>query len=169
MRNHDAIPAISPPPADRDEDGVRVRDLLRQLEPDRSSAGDDLGLIERVHGERTCLGLARVRRDRCLVVVPGNHADVGALLAHAVDLRGGRSVGDEDLGPMAERPSGEGNRQSEVPAGAGDDAGLGHVGGEHLAERAAWLERPGVLEQLELQRERRVEPERPRSGAQGSA
>ena len=77
-RNHDAIPAISPPPPTATST-CRRRGPARRA-PARSCPppGHDLRLIERVHRQRAGLGLARARGNGGLVVVPGNHADVGA-------------------------------------------------------------------------------------------
>src|SRR5512132_4383670 len=52
---------------------------------------------------------------------------------------------------MAEDVGGERHGQAEVPARRGDHSWGREVGREELVERTAWLERAGVLHELQLQ------------------
>ncbi len=79
-------PADESASADRDEHGVGVEHLLRQLDPDRSLAGDDLRLVERVHHERAGLGRPIAARANDIGVEPVDDRDVGALRADQVGL-----------------------------------------------------------------------------------
>ncbi len=138
-------PRDQPAAPHRDQDRIGVRHLLGKLQPDGPPTGHDLGLIERVHRQRAGFGLARERGHRRLVVVAGDHSNVGAHLADPIDLGGRRGIRHEDLGAVTERPGRVCDRQPEVAAGGRDHARDGDVGREHLVERTARLERPRVL------------------------
>ena len=113
-------PAISPPPPTATRIVSASGTCSVELHADRPGAGHDLRLIERVHGQRAGLRLARGRGHGRLVVVPRDHVDVGPMLADPIDLGGGRRVGDEDLGAVTERARGVRDREPEVPARGGD-------------------------------------------------
>ncbi len=156
-----------PAAADRDEHGVGLGHLLREFGADRPLPGDHLGLVERVHDQRSGLLGSAVTRIERLVVVPVDHHDLGVEPADAFDLLLRRDRRHEDLGPVSEGVGREGDRQTEVPARCRDHAGVGDLGGEELAERASRLERARVLEQFELQREPTGHAERSRGQLQG--
>jgi hypothetical protein len=79
-------PADEPASADRDEHGVGIGHLLRELDPDRSLPRDDLRLVERVHDERTGLGRTIAARADDIGVEPVDDRDVGAFRADQVGL-----------------------------------------------------------------------------------
>ena len=112
-----------------------------------------------MHRQRPALGRANPTRPGGVVVEPLDDPDIRTLLAHPVDLRGGRGGRDEDLGVVAQPASRERDGKPVVAAARGDHAARRDVGGEHLAERAARLERAGVLQELELDRDRNVQAE----------
>ncbi len=154
-------PADQPAAADRDQDGLGVRDLLRELGGERALAGDDLGLVERVQDEGAGLGRAGGAGLESLVVVAGDQVDLGALLRDPARLDRRRGLGDEDLGAVAQAPGRVRDGEPEVAPRGRDHAGLRHVRREHLAEGAPRLERSRVLQELELQRQPPGDPERP--------
>ncbi len=139
-----------PAPADRDQHGVEVVDLLFELHPDRALPGDHLRLVERVHEQRPSFLLPGGERRLRLRVVPVDDRHAGAISAHAGHLGFGRCRGDEDLGRHAGRSRRVRDGRAEVAAGCGDHAGRRDVARQELVEGAPGLERAGVLEELEL-------------------
>ena len=57
---------------------------------------------------------------------------------------------------------GIGDGEAVIAAGRRDDAGRGHLARQEIIERSAWLERSGMLQELEFQHQWTIDPERPR-------
>ncbi len=96
----DAVPAPGrdpgerPAAADAHQHRVDVGHLLLDLDPERPLTGDHLGLIERVHHQRTGLSRSRTQRLVRLGEVPLDDRHGGTMGAHAIDLRtAGSSTG----------------------------------------------------------------------------
>jgi hypothetical protein len=117
------MPAISPPPPDRDDDRVDVG-LLQQLGPDHARAGRDLGLVVGVHEHRA--GARRVL-DRGLVglgVLVADLVDGRAVAAQPRDLDRGRGGRDERGRRHTQRLRDVRVGQARVAARGDDDADL---------------------------------------------
>jgi hypothetical protein len=149
-----------PAAADRDEDGVKRRQAQSSqvplpFEPDRSRAGDRLGRIERVDLQRAAFGDIGVAAFLRLGVICAADDGLRAAGADPRDLRGGRDFRDEDLGGYAELLRRIGDGGAMVAArGGGAARGRGRAG-KKIVERAARLERAGMLQALKLLRQGR--------------
>ena len=136
-----------------DDDGVDLRNVLEDLEPDGPGTRDHDGIVERVHehAPRLLLELAQPleRLPR-----PGRlEVDGGPVAARGLDLRGARAPphDDERVGPSTGgRPR---HRLGVISRRHGDHAARALVRRERAdaVERAARLEGAGLLEQLGLQ------------------
>ena len=145
--------ADQPPATDGHQHRVEPRRLTRELHSECSLAEQRFRLIVGVHRERPCL-LAPGLAGRERVGVPVAHdGERRAVCADALDLRGRRHRRDEDLRAHAESHRGVGHRGAVVTSRGGGDAGLRDASQEQVGERPSSLERPGVLQELELQRE----------------
>ncbi len=85
--------------------------------------------------------------------------DLGAVAAYQVDLERGRDLGHEDLGPVPEGAGGVGDGRAVVAPRGGDDPGGRDGGRQDAVESAARLEGAAVLQEIELEDQRRVEAE----------
>ena len=84
-----ATPAASPPPPTGTTTFARSGDVLEQLEPERALAGDDVGVVERVHERHAAPRCARARarlEARRRPTSPPRRT-VGAERLGALDLR----------------------------------------------------------------------------------
>ena len=138
--------------ADAHDDGRDPGQIARDLEPDRSLAGDDPRVVER----RDVLERARVadlgRHALSLLARVGAAHDLGAERLGAGDLHGSSVLRHHDRrGHAVERGSGS-NALGVIPARVGHDAALdrGERRRRKRVERAAELERAGALEALRL-------------------
>ena len=128
--------------AHRHEHRVGVGHLLGQLDADRALPGHDLGLVERVHPAGAGLGRAlaggRARRRRSSRRPRARRRPARAR---------GRSWPRGRWTARRSRRDGRGSRAAyataspKFPPLAAITPGVGNLGGEHLAERAARLER----------------------------
>ena len=115
--HRDRDPGAQPAAADRHDDLGEIRHVLEQLEPERSLARDDVGVVERVHEREPALVRTRPRHLQALV--DGIAADVHlrSLPARRLDL-GHRRVGrHEHLARHAARASGRGQALRVVAGG----------------------------------------------------
>src|SRR5918996_548298 len=159
-------PGDEPASAHGHDDDLRLAEVLGDLEADRTLAGDDERVVERVHEDPPRLfleprepgeDLGRSRRllvDRRAVARGGGALRLARALPHddeAVDLLEAAAVGE---------------RGGMVAGGGGDDAALSLLPGQRGEPRedAARLEAPRLLEQLGLQERAAAEgpPERVR-------
>jgi len=147
--------------ADRDQQRIVVADLIVEFDGHRALPGDDRWVLEGVDRQGAGLGLTGAARPLGIVVVPIDDVHVGAeaLDPFALDRRA--RARHEDLGGEVELLGDEGNSGAVVAAGRGDQPRLADFAGghraEHPVERAAGLERTGVLQQLQLEGHRMLE------------
>ena len=142
-----------PAAADRDDDRVRVRRVLLDLEPDRPGACEHERVVERVD-ERPPRLLDQLVEPRERVARPGRlEVDRRAVAARRGDLLLGRALPHHDQRVDALRRRGV-RRRLRVVAGADRDHPatllLGREAAD-LVQRAAGLERAGALEELALE------------------
>ncbi len=139
--------------ADRDDHGLRIRELLGELEPDRALSGDHVQVLVGMDEGRS--GLLDVREG-------GGHGflerlacqlGAGPVVAGRVDLGHRRLGGHEDRGLDPRLAGGPGDGLSVVPRACGHDPGLALRCAQafDLVDGAADLERARSLEVLGLQ------------------
>ena len=152
----DATPPIRPPPPTGTITTSTSGDVLDDLEPDGAGAGEHRRIVERMDERQPARGLdlvELVEQGRAIVV----EHDLGAVAADRVELgarRAGRHHDDARRTDVARRP----RDRLRVVAGRDRDQAaraLGRRQRQHLVERAARLERAGLLEALALEPERR--------------
>ena len=127
---------------------------LGEFEADRALAEDRFVLIERVYWHRAGLlrpALAGGERVRIAVALD---REVGAVVADALHLGRRGDARHEYLGRLAELHRRIGDRRAMVAARRRDHSGLRYLAGQQIREGAARLERPRVLQELELERQR---------------
>ena len=157
LRRYAAIPATSAPLSDGDEQGVedgksRRRGVLVPLERDGARARDGLLGVVRVHAQRARLGGEAVARLLRVCVARAADDHLRSVRADRVDLHARGDLRHEHARADAETRGREGDGDAVVPARGRGDAGVRRRAHEQVVERAARLERPGVLRELELQR-----------------
>ncbi len=147
------MPRRQPSAADRDDNRLGIRHLLRELEPDRSLARDHLRILERVdEGRAALLHVGHCGSHR--VLEPLTLEDqLGPVGAAGLDLRHRRVLRDEDPrvdAGLAGRPR---DRLAVVAGARSDHAGLAFRVGEERepVHGAAHLERTGALQVLGLE------------------
>ena len=182
LAQRDRDPGREAAAADRDQHRLRVRCLLRQLEPDRALARDDAPVLEGVdEGRARPLDVLLGRGDRSLEAL-AHELHLSVVGARGLDLRHRRVLGHEDRRGdpgLARSPR---DRLPVVPRARRHHARrpLLRSEGRDRVVRAADLERPGALEVLGLEqdlagrRAARTSPRgraasraRPRRGARG--
>ncbi len=141
-------------PADAGQNARRVRCLFGQLEPERAGAEHGFGLVVCVDGERAGAGDPLLAGRQSLGIAGADHDQFRAIVPDAGDLGGRGDVRDVDPRRDAEGMGGEGDGGAVVAARRCHDPGLGDVPEQQVRERAAGLERPAVLELLELEHQR---------------
>lgn len=147
-----AIPEIRPPPPIGD-DRVEIRLVGEELERDRALTGDYRRIVIGMNENQPFIAGERVGR-----LAGGSEAvalehDLGAVRLGAIDLDERRALGHHDR-----------RRDAEPPGVVGDPLGMvagrhrnhthtarTRVQGQQLGERAAFLERTGAMQRLELQ------------------
>jgi hypothetical protein len=142
-----------------DNDRVEATDLILELARHRALPGDGVGVVERVHHQRTGLGMADVGRDLRLVVVPIDHSHRRPKRATLACLIGGDIEGTNTSAaiPSACEHVRHGRRRdsrrwrSRVLR-AGSWPARSRSASTRFAAPAG-LERTGVLEQLQLEHE----------------
>ena len=112
-----------PAAADRQDEGLDVRQLLGELEPDRALARDHGGVLERVHERRAGLLRARERLGQRLVEARAREHGLGAVVARRVDLRHRRVLRHVDRRLDAELARGPRDRLAVVARARRDHAG----------------------------------------------
>ena len=147
--------ADQPAAADRHQHRVERGRLSGELHAERALAEHRFRLIERVHRERARLGDPVLAGRERVGVALAHHGDVGAVRADLLDLRRRRHGRHEDLRPHAQAHRRVGDGGAVVTAGGGRHADRGQRAQEQIGERAPRLERSGVLQELELERERK--------------
>ena len=146
--------------ADRHQDQADLRAVGRDLQADGALAGDDRPVVERrdrhvpVPG-REFLGRGHPRRQGRL-----HPHQFRAVVLDRVRLDLRRRPRDHHDRPHAEQGRGVGHRVTVVAAGMGDDSVLpgGLLAGHDRGVGPAQLERPGGLQRLGLDQQRRLEP-----------
>jgi hypothetical protein len=113
-------------------------------------------LVERMDAHRARAGSPLLARGARVVVAVAGDDEIGAVAADALDLRGGRDGRNEDLRGNAQAHRGVRGGNAVIPAGCSNDSRLRHVAQEQVRECAAGFERAGMLEVLELEKERTV-------------
>ena len=150
-----------PAATDGDEDRVEVGCLLLQLVRDGAGAEQGLDLVVGVHRHRAGGGDPSLAGGERVGVELAFDDELRTVAADLLELGGRGDRGHEDGGADAQPAGRAGHRGAVVAARCGGDAGGGNLPEEQVGERAARLERAGVLAQLELedQADRRVEAE----------
>jgi hypothetical protein len=149
-RDRDA--AGQPAAADRDDDGRQVRQVLEQLEAERSLAGDDVGIVEGMDEREAGLGGPVASRDEAVVDARADDHDARAQRFGRLDLGDRRALRHEHLARHAALPRRQRERLRVVAGASTDDAGRAPVAQRRQpAQRAADLEGPGALQRLRLQ------------------
>jgi len=138
-------------PADAHQHGVEIRCLCLQLEAQRALAEDGLLLVEGVDRKRLALLRPRLAGGQRLGVRLAADDQVGSVAPDPVDLRRGGDARDEDLRRKPQAPRGEGHRHPVVSAGRRDHPGRRNPAQGEIGEGASDLERPRVLQELELE------------------
>ena len=103
-RRRDA--ARQPTATDRDEDDGQVRQVLRDLEPDGSLAGDDPVVVERRDDRQPTLRGDLLGDPLPFVAGSADHDDLGAVGGHAVALHRRRIGWHHDHGRGAQQARG---------------------------------------------------------------
>jgi hypothetical protein len=149
----DRDPRRQPSAADRNDDRLGCGHLLRELEPDRSLARDNLRILERVdEGRAALVDVGNCGSHR--VLEPLSLEDqLGPVGAAGLDLRHRRVLRDEDprlQAGLARRPR---DRLAVVAGARSNHAGLAFRVGEERepVHSSAHLERTGALEVLGLE------------------
>jgi hypothetical protein len=131
----------------------QARAILFPLDRERARAGDRRLGVERVHEERAALLGVAVACGLRVGVTRAPHDDLGAVRTNRGHLHGGRNLRNEDPRLVPEPLGCERDRDAVVSPRGGRDPGGRNGAREQVVERAARLERAGVLEQLELERD----------------
>ena len=164
-----AIPEIRPPPPHRHDHHVDFRNLLHDLEPDRSLARHDVQIVERVDHHQPLRRFQPLRLDGRLVEdVPMKH-DARAEPLGVAHLDERRVLGHDDGGRDAEALRVAGDRLCVIARARRHHAASARIVAdlEKLVEGTALLERAGALKVLEfhVQPTRDHVAERERQGA----
>ena len=140
--------------ADGHQQRVEQR-LLLELQRERALPEQRLGLIVGVHGQRAGLARPRLGGGQRVGVALAADDQLGAVAPDARDLGRRRHRRYEDLRrrPHPHRRVSDGG--AVVAAGGRHHAGGRDGAGQEIGEGPASLERAGVLEQLQLERERK--------------
>ena len=114
--------------ADRDDERPELRQLLGELEPDRSLARDHALVLEGVHERRAGRLDVRVRRRERVVEGLADELDGRAVVPRRVDLRHRRVLRHEDRGRDARLARRPGDGLAVVAGARRDDAGRALLG-----------------------------------------
>ena len=155
------MPPMQPAAADRHEERLEARRLVRQLRADGALPEKGLGLVERVHrGRARVARRSLARRQRVGVPRPRRPRGPRRSRGSARSSRARRPSARRSSRGDAQAHRRVRDRGAVVAARGRDDAGRRDLAQQQVGERAARLEGPGVLERLELERQRkRREPE----------
>ena len=154
---------------DRHHQHVEVGHRLEQLEPDRTLAGDDGGIVVGVDEGEPLLLLEPAGVGGGVLEPLAVQDDPGTVLAGALDLGQRREARHDDRGRDAQALGMVGDTLGVVAGRHGDDAAgalLRREAGE-LDQGTAGLERAGVLEVLQLEPD--PGPGQARQGRRGDA
>ena len=146
---------MKPPPPLATTSVSKSPDLLLELAGHRALPGHGRGMVVRVDHHRPGLGLADLDLALGIVVVAVDHGDGGAeaLDVGALDRRRRRRHEDLDAQSRAAEPT-YASAAPWLPPLAAISPAAGTSGSlQHAVEGAARLERSGVLQQLELERD----------------
>ena len=159
-RSASEMPAARPPPPTGIRTVAASRSLLRELEPDRSLAGDHARVLEGVHERRAGARDVLLRGRDSAFEARARQLDLASVGARRLDLRHRRVLGHEDRGGDARLPRGPGDRLPVVAGARGHDARRALLRRERRDRvvRAADLEGARALEVLGL--EQTVRPDR---------
>ena len=145
-----------PAAADRDEDRVELAGLAQELVTEARRAERRARPFERMH-ERASLVASQLfcHRERARDV--GADDNLAAEFTAGLDAQRVGGLRHRDLGGRAERLGCVGDRHGVVAGADRAHSACEHVGRQflHDAQGPARLERPGVLEQFQLQRDLR--------------
>ena len=144
----------------------RLQEMVSRLPPgtaltEQTTRGDDGRLVVRVQERRAGVEGPLLARREGLGVEAVDHVHRRPVGTDPLDLHLGRGRRNEDLSWMPQTVRRVGDGQPEVPARRGEHSRLVDVGREHPVERAARLERAGVLQELQLEHESSRNTERP--------
>jgi hypothetical protein len=141
-----------------------MRDLLQDLDAERSLTRDDRQVVERVHEGEPLLPLQPAGLSVGLVVVGAVEHDPGAVAAGVGHLHDRGGLGHEDRRLHLEPARVIGDGLGVVAGAGGDEAtlALGGGEGEELVERPPLLVGAGHLQVVELQE--RLRPGEARQG-----
>ena len=146
-------PRNEPAAADRHDDRVEIGPVGQQLERDSPLPGDDRRVVIGVDK-----GQALFARERLCRFARGGKAvasehDLGAERFGVIDFDERRALGHDDRRRDAETPRMVGDTLGMVAGRHRDDAGAALAGGQgqKLVQGAAFLERAGAMQGLQLQ------------------
>ena len=164
--------ARQPAPADGYEDGRGVREVLDDLEPDRTLTGDDAVVVVRRDDRQAAPGGELFGDTPPLLAGGADDEDLGAIGSDPIALDARRVGGHDDDGGRPEQSRGPSNSLCVVAGRVRDHAARELVSWQrrHGRVRTAKLERPDGLERLGLEEATRLRrSERDQRGSQGDA
>ena len=146
--------ADQPAAADRDQECVDFRQIGLDFQSDGALAEHRLRLVVSVDREGAALSDKLLAGAEGIGINLAPDHEFGAVVADPFELGGRGNAGNEDRRAQPEPLRGIGDGHSVIPAGSGSNPSRWRRAGQEVGEGAARLERAGMLQEFELQRDR---------------